>query len=84
LKRPTDAVSHAYAHLEEFGEPVEIGGLMISSGDLLHGIVTESLTSHSRWRQNPLLPLPWFLATAIGRTDSKYEPQLRFIFAGSK
>ena len=30
-------VSHAYAHLIEFGEPVEIGGLKISPGDLLHG-----------------------------------------------
>lgn len=31
------SVSHAYAHLVEFGEPVELGGLKISSGDLLHG-----------------------------------------------
>jgi len=31
------SVSHAYAHVVEFGEPVEIGGLRISSGDLLHG-----------------------------------------------
>lgn len=31
------AVSHAYAHVVEFGEPVEIGGLRIHSGDLLHG-----------------------------------------------
>jgi 4-hydroxy-4-methyl-2-oxoglutarate aldolase len=31
------AVSHAYAHLIEFGEPVEIGGLKIVPGDLLHG-----------------------------------------------
>jgi regulator of RNase E activity RraA len=31
------AVSHAYAHLVEFGEPVEIGGLKIKPGDLLHG-----------------------------------------------
>lgn len=31
------SVSHAYAHMVEFGEPVEIGGLKISSGDLLHG-----------------------------------------------
>jgi regulator of RNase E activity RraA len=31
------SVSHAYAHVMEFGEPVEIGGLQISSGDLLHG-----------------------------------------------
>ena len=31
------SVSHAYAHVMEFGEPVEIGGLRISSRDLLHG-----------------------------------------------
>ena len=30
-------VSHAYAHITEFGEPVEIEGLKISSGDLLFG-----------------------------------------------
>ncbi|MFN7999375.1 MAG: RraA family protein [Bryobacteraceae bacterium] len=31
------AVSHAYAHVVDFGERVEIGGLPISPGDLLHG-----------------------------------------------
>jgi len=31
------AVSHAYAHVVEFGEPVEIDGLKIHSGDLIHG-----------------------------------------------
>ena len=31
------SVSHAYAHIVEFGEPVEIGGLKILPGDLLHG-----------------------------------------------
>jgi regulator of RNase E activity RraA len=31
------AVSHAYAHLVEFGETVKIGGLQIKPGDLLHG-----------------------------------------------
>ncbi len=31
------SVSHAYAHIAEFGEPVEIDGLKISTGDLLHG-----------------------------------------------
>jgi 4-hydroxy-4-methyl-2-oxoglutarate aldolase len=31
------AVSHAYAHVIEFGELVEIGGLQIRPGDLLHG-----------------------------------------------
>lgn len=31
------AVSHKYAHISEFGKPVEIGGLRIAPGDLLHG-----------------------------------------------
>jgi len=31
------SVSHAYAHVVEFGAPVEIGDLKICSGDLLHG-----------------------------------------------
>jgi regulator of RNase E activity RraA len=29
--------SHAYAHVVDFGEPVEIGGLRVNPGDLLHG-----------------------------------------------
>jgi len=31
------SVSHAYAHLVDFGDPVEIGGLKIAPGDLIHG-----------------------------------------------
>lgn len=31
------AVSHKYAHISEYGKPVQIGGLTISPGDLLHG-----------------------------------------------
>jgi regulator of RNase E activity RraA len=31
------SVSHAYVHIVEFGTAVEIGGLKIQSGDLLHG-----------------------------------------------
>jgi len=31
------AVSHAYAHVVEYGVPVEVGGLRIRPGDLLHG-----------------------------------------------
>ena len=31
------SVSHAYIHIVEFGTPVEIGGLKIQSGDLIHG-----------------------------------------------
>lgn len=31
------SVSHAYVHVIEIGKPVEVGGLKIQSGDLLHG-----------------------------------------------
>jgi 4-hydroxy-4-methyl-2-oxoglutarate aldolase len=31
------SVSHAYAHLVDFGEPVSLGGLKISPGDLIQG-----------------------------------------------
>jgi 4-hydroxy-4-methyl-2-oxoglutarate aldolase len=31
------SVSHSYAHIVEFGEAVEIDGLKISPGDLIHG-----------------------------------------------
>ena len=33
------SVSHAYIHIVEIGGEVEIGGLKIESGDLLHGDV---------------------------------------------
>lgn len=31
------SVSHSYAHIVEFGTPVNVGGLEICQGDLLHG-----------------------------------------------
>ncbi|MGA3172045.1 MAG: RraA family protein [Chthoniobacteraceae bacterium] len=31
------SVSHAYVHIVEFGAPVEIAGVKIKSGDLIHG-----------------------------------------------
>jgi 4-hydroxy-4-methyl-2-oxoglutarate aldolase len=31
------SVSHGYVHIVDFGQSVEIGGLQIKSGDLLHG-----------------------------------------------
>jgi len=31
------AVSHSYAHIIDFGDPVEIGGLKVHPGDLVHG-----------------------------------------------
>ena len=30
------SVSHAYVRVESVGEPVEIGGLLVAPGDLLH------------------------------------------------
>ena len=30
------AVSHAYAHIVDFGKPAEVGGLTVKPGDLLH------------------------------------------------
>lgn len=32
-------VSHAYIHIVEIGQPIEVAGLKIKSGDLLHGDV---------------------------------------------
>jgi len=31
------STSHAYAHIVEFGKPVEVGGMRVRSGDLVHG-----------------------------------------------
>ena len=31
------AVSHAFAHIVDFGHPVELGGLAVSTGDVLFG-----------------------------------------------
>lgn len=38
------SVSHAYAHVFDFGGPVEIGGLKIRPGDLIHGDVNGVLS----------------------------------------
>jgi len=46
------SVSHAYSHIIEFGEPVQIDGLKIASGELLdgdrHGVQTIPLAMVSR------------------------------------
>jgi 4-hydroxy-4-methyl-2-oxoglutarate aldolase len=31
------SVSHGYVHIVDFGQPVEVGGLQVRSGELLHG-----------------------------------------------
>jgi len=47
------AVSHAYAHIFQFGTSVEIGGLRIEPGDLLHG------------DQHGILKVPFRIASGI-------------------
>jgi regulator of RNase E activity RraA len=34
---PQVSVSHAYAHIVEFGQPVTVGGLTVSSNDIVYG-----------------------------------------------
>jgi 4-hydroxy-4-methyl-2-oxoglutarate aldolase len=53
------SVSHSYAHIIEFGEPVEIDGLKISSGDLIHG------------DRHGLLTIPLSIANQIPEEASK-------------
>jgi regulator of RNase E activity RraA len=53
------AVSHSYAHIVEFGEPVEIGGLRIASGDLIHG------------DRHGVLNVPLSIAAAIPKQAAK-------------
>ena len=40
LLRAGVAVSHAFAHIVDFGEPVEVGGLAVATGDMLFGDAT--------------------------------------------
>lgn len=59
------AVSHAYAHITEFGEPVEVGGLKISPGDLLHG------------DRHGVLAIPLSIASEITEEASKIRREER-------
>ncbi len=57
------SVSHAYAHIADFGEPVEIDSLKISSGDLLHG------------DRHGIVNIPLSIATAIPLQASKIRQE---------
>jgi regulator of RNase E activity RraA len=67
------AVSHSYAHIIEFGEPVEIGGLKIESGDLIHG------------DRQGVHTIPLSIAAAVaGEADKALAEQREFVdFCGS-
>jgi regulator of RNase E activity RraA len=55
------AVSHAFAHIVDFGGPVEIGGLKVQSGDLLFG------------DEHGLQSIPASLADALPRAVAEME-----------
>jgi 4-hydroxy-4-methyl-2-oxoglutarate aldolase len=57
------SVSHAYAHITEFGEPVEIDGLKVSSGDLLFGDL------------HGVLSIPLSIAAEIPKVASEIQRQ---------
>jgi len=82
------SVSHAYVHVVEFGQPIEIGGLRISSGDLLHGdvhgvhkIPLEAITDlpaaaeQVRQQEQELFRLCYDKEFSIEKLAAKFEEQ---------
>jgi len=63
------AVSHAYAHVFQFGTPVEIGGLRIEPGDLLHG------------DQHGILKVPFEIAPRIPAVAQKLQEREQRLIA---
>jgi 4-hydroxy-4-methyl-2-oxoglutarate aldolase len=63
------AVSHAYAHVFQFGTPVEIGGLRIEPGDLLHG------------DQHGILKVPFEIASHIPAVAGKLQEKEQRLIA---
>jgi 4-hydroxy-4-methyl-2-oxoglutarate aldolase len=61
------AVSHAYVHLVDFGRPVEVGGLTVRPGDLLHG------------DQHGVLSIPLEIADRLEEGVAKVEREEREI-----
>jgi 4-hydroxy-4-methyl-2-oxoglutarate aldolase len=60
-------VSHAYVHLEEWGTPVEVGGLTIRPGDLLHGDL------------HGVLHIPHEIAKDLARATAEVERKERIV-----
>jgi 4-hydroxy-4-methyl-2-oxoglutarate aldolase len=63
------SVSHGYVHIVDFGEPVEIGGLEIESGTLLHGDV------------HGVQSVPLAIATEIPEVAARLTAQERALIA---
>jgi 4-hydroxy-4-methyl-2-oxoglutarate aldolase len=65
-------VSHAYVHPVDFGHPVEVGGLTVRPGDLLHG------------DQHGVLSIPLEIGARIDEGVTKVEREEREIIAYCK
>jgi 4-hydroxy-4-methyl-2-oxoglutarate aldolase len=67
------SVSHAYAHIVDFGAPIEIGGLGIKPGDILHG------------DRNGILSVPADLVERLPAAAERIQSEERklFEFVGS-
>ena len=63
------AVSHAYAHIIDFGEPVEIAELKMAPGDLIHG------------DQHGILTVPLSIASDIPRVAAVLAEEERQLIA---
>jgi 4-hydroxy-4-methyl-2-oxoglutarate aldolase len=62
------AVSHAYAHIFDFGAAIQVGGMLVHSGDLLHG------------DQHGLLTIPAEIASQVpAAAQQEREKQQRVI-----
>jgi 4-hydroxy-4-methyl-2-oxoglutarate aldolase len=66
------SVSHAYVHVVEFGTPVEVAGLQVRPGDLLHG------------DQNGLLRIPLEIAKDIPDIATDLREREKHIIAYSR
>ena len=60
-------VSHAYVHVEDWGTPVEVGGLSVQPGDLLHGDL------------HGVLQIPHEIAAGLARATAEVERRERII-----
>ncbi len=65
-------VSHAYVHLEDWGTPIEVAGLTVKPGDLLHGDL------------HGVLHIPDEIAHALARATAEVERRERVIIAAAQ
>ena len=62
-------VSHAYVHLQGWGEPVQVGGMTIRPGDLLHA------------DQHGVVLIPAEIAHDVARATAEVERKERIVIA---